>query len=1278
MNELKQRLLVIGLFLIGVTYAQQHTFQLNWKPNKHLSFSYGSGITIHGFQSANFHYNPIAKTVRYVEEITGVRAPVDEQRFEISNIQYVSISAKSLEGYDLKKIPDDIQLTIKNTQARSNNGVYISFSPIIKTNAGFKKVRLIELVFQEQQQLKMANLVPTVTNSVMAQGQWFRFKIKESGVYKLDKSFFNSLGINTNDVNPQKIRIFGNGGRSIPEINAQVNYFDVQETAVKFIGESDGSLDDSDYLLFYAQGAKGWNVTNKSHINPYIDDTYYYVNISSSNGKRIQPLVESTGVSTITIDRFHEYQYHELDKVNVVRLGRKWYGESFQIEDTHQFIFDFSRRINGTPMAIRLNAMSAASNQTSMSIVLNDQMVYQHYFGALGPQSLGQEFYHNTMVSTPGTTIKADIKFNNNGNPSAVAHLDYIALEALSSLRGNGRQFEFANKEVPGWVGIGNYQISNATNISEVWDISNIHQVRAKMNNGSAMFEFKGALGAKKKYLAIDPSDYYVPQIVENGRVSNQNLKGSIFNNELGVYESLDYIIITPKEFYAAASRLATINKQQRGLRCKVVVLDEIYAEFNTGNQDIGAIRNFIRYVYTNGGNAPLKYVCLFGDGSFDYKDKVAIRHNFVPLYHALPSLNLLTSFVSDDFYGLMDVNEGSLGGYDKLDIAVGRMLVDSQEKANAMVDKVAQYYEKESYGDWRNRFAIVSDDVDKFWEGELQLGLNELADNLVEQKPFLNAIKIHTDAYVQEASAGGELYPRASQELINKMQLGVLMVNYYGHGGEDGLATERIFQKSDAAQLSNKNKYFLMATFTCEFSRFDNPFRTTAGEMTYWNRQGGAIALVTTTREINRILAKQMNDRFVHHLFDLDNTGYVSIAEALRKSKNEETSGSKRVVSYIGDPALKLAIPKPNIQLTKVNDIPVSSGQELVLKALDRVKLAGQVTGVNGAVVSDYNGILATTIYDKKQSYTTRGNDGVTDGNGSLLTMDFQTLGDIIYRGQATINNGLFEFEFVVPKDIAIPIGEGKISFYARRGGVLEDKTGVNTTIKIGGINADAPADNEPPKITAFMNDEGFVSGGVTNASPFLLLRLSDLNGINTASGIGHDITAILDGDESNPFVLNDYYETEPDDFTRGMVRFQFKDLASGLHTIRVKAWDVYNNSSTTEIQFLVVDENSELKLDRVLNYPNPFVNHTEFWFSHNSSSELETMVQIFTVTGRLIKTIKGNTQAGASLSRDLIWNGRDDFGEKVGKGVYVYKLSVKSLVTNKRATTFEKLVIL
>jgi hypothetical protein len=209
-------------------------------------------------------------------------------------------------------------------------------------------------------------------------------------------------------------------------------------------------------------------------------------------------------------------------------------------------------------------------------------------------------------------------------------------------------------------------------------------------------------------------------------------------------------------------------------------------------------------------------------------------------------------------------------------------------------------------------------------------------------------------------------------------------------------------------------------------------------------------------------------------------------------------------------------------------------------------------------------------------------------------------------------------------------------------------------------------------------MNDESFVNGGITNESPFFLAFLEDEHGINTASGIGHDIVAILDGDESNPYVLNDYYETELDDFTKGKIRFPFRNLSLGLHTITFKAWDVYNNFISAEIQFVVVSGES-ITLSNVLNYPNPFVSYTQFWFSHNKPFEpLDVQVQIFTITGKVVKTINQNISTDGFLSREITWDGKDDFGDKIGKGVYVYKLTVKSSTTGEQSEKIEKLVIL
>nr|MBP8066344.1 type IX secretion system sortase PorU [Flavobacterium sp.] len=470
---------------------------------------------------------------------------------------------------------------------------------------------------------------------------------------------------------------------------------------------------------------------------------------------------------------------------------------------------------------------------------------------------------------------------------------------------------------------------------------------------------------------------------------------------------------------------------------------------------------------------------------------------------------------------------------------------------------------------------------------------------------------------------------------------------------------------------------------------RFDNPQRPTGGEYMYWNTKGGAVSLVATTREISQSTGKVLNDNLAAHLFSYGSNDYVSIAEALAQAKNQTSAGDIRVAFYIGDPALKLAIPKPKVRLTKINDVPVTQPTD-TLKALSYVKLSGEIVDEFDNLLSSYKGDLAVQIFDKPMSRTTLANDGTryiigyTGSNppqpiyGDLIFMNFTKLGETIFRGNASVNNGLFEFGFIVPKDIRIPVGNGRISFYAKNDAPLGDNTGYDTTIKIGDINTNAVADNLPPRIRLYMNDETFVSGGITNESPFLLAFLEDENGINTASGIGHDIVAILDGDETNPYILNDYYETEPNDYTRGKLRFPFRNLAKGLHTLTLKCWDVYNNFATAEIQFVVVGD-EEVTLSNVLNYPNPFVNYTEFWFSHNKPFEpLDVQVQILTITGKLVKTINQSVATEGFLSRSIKWDGRDDFGDRIGKGVYVYKLTVRSSITGKRAEKIEKLVIL
>ena len=630
----------------------------------------------------------------------------------------------------------------------------------------------------------------------------------------------------------------------------------------------------------------------------------------------------------------------------------------------------------------------------------------------------------------------------------------------------------------------------------------------------------------------------------------------------------------------------------------------------------------------------------------------------------------------------MMDENEGGMDNFNKLDIAVGRILAETPQRAQQMIDKIKSYYSEDAFGSWRNNFLLISDDVDKLSDKTLQQTTDNVAEDVKQSKPFLNITKIHADSYQQQTSSGGDRYPQVNEAIFDALEVGAIAVNYFGHGGEDGLALERIFDKINAQELNNPNKLNCFVTLTCEYTKFDNPLRVTAGEYLYWNENGGAISLITTTRQIFISVGVQFTTTLGQYLFNYNNTPNLSMGEALRLTKNDPNvtnNTQRRLVFFIGDPALKLPLAEPEIIVTKINDEDISTTNQ-ELQALSAAKIEGYVADSQGAILSGYSGILTATIFDKNNQRSTLGNDETRENN-ELIIMDFEAMGEVVFRGQVSVENGTFEINFIVPRDIIIPVGNGKISLYSKTENQLKDQRGHNFDIKIGGVNLDAPVDNTGPTIQLFMNDESFVSGGITNENPTLLAKLFDENGINTASGVGHDIVATIDGDETNPFILNDYYVADEDTYQSGALSYPFRNLSPGLHTLTLKAWDVYNNASTKEIQFVVFDQNQSLELKNVLNYPNPFINYTEFWFNHNSSGTLNVSIQIFTVSGKLIKTINTQTNTGngtSSLSRDITWDGTDDFGNKIGKGVYVYKLNVSSPLTGLKSDKIEKLVIL
>lgn len=1268
------------LFVLLSLFAkaqQSGSIAIDWIENRNYPFS-DFKVSIPQFQSDSYNFNLEKKEIIYAKKIP-LEALVDENSFQVTNVVFETISEIELGDLNKSTIKSVLNATIKNVIARDKISGLITFSPIIKDENGYKKVISLSYTYNfSSNNSKFSNQnAANITNSVLASGTWKRFYIQKSGVYKISKGFLSDLGFNMNAINPQKIQIYGNGGRMVPLSNSASYPNDLEENAIQVIGETDGSFDNDDYILFYAEGMDNWSQENNTNLNLYADKSYYYITIGSIDGKRIGTISQPSGAATLSLTTFDDYQFHEVDLTNIGRLGRTWFGENFSLNNEQTFDFNFPNIVTTIPAKISVHTGANSIVDTSFSVAVNGQNIGTLTLPdvALNSGNVAAEASlpsNTTITSTQNISVK--LSYNNNGVPTSKGYLDYINITAKSNLIGYGKQFRFTYANASSQTGIAEYQISNATGISQVWDITDIYNVTSVQNSNQSNFSFKSTLGQTKKYLAIDMSDLYSPAKESNTSVSNQDLKGTIFNNAQGNFQDIDYLIITPRSLNSQAEKLANFHRSYSGLNTKVVNLDLIYQEFGGGKQDIGAIRNFIKYVYQNASSssAKVRYVNLFGDASFDFKDRIPNNTNLVPIYHCVNSYTeTSSSFSSDDFFVMMDSNEGNLdSSYEEPDIAVGRMLVSSVQQAEEMVNKVIEYHDIKSYGSWRNNYVAISDDADKSGDDSLQVAQNNLTDLIYTNKLLINFKKILLDSYQQQTTAGGSRYPQAKEDLTNAFEKGALVFNYLGHGGEDGLTGERLWDKLDGYNFSNQYRYPLFITITCQFSRFDNPYRPTAGEYTYWNPKGGAISMVTTTREIS--YAFLFNTILSQRLLEFGSNPRVSIAEALRLTKGISNDISAiRVTSYLGDPALMLALPRPKVVLTKVNDVSISQPVD-DLKALSYVKLSGEVQDENGNLLTSYNGDVAVNVFDKNYAKSTFNNDGYSP------SITFGNLGETIFRGNASVTNGLFEIGFVVPKDIKIPLGNGRVSFYAKRNQILLDKSGYNLDIKVGGINTNAVADVTPPKVRLYMNDESFVNGGITNESPFFVAFLEDEHGINTASGIGHDIVAILDGDETKPYILNDYYETELNDYTKGKIRFPFRNLAKGLHTITFKAWDVYNNYISADIQFVVADSEN-VTLSNVLNYPNPFVNYTQFWFSHNKPYEpLEVQVQVMTITGKIVKTINQIINTEGFLSRDVSWDGKDDFGDKIGKGVYIYKLTVKSTISGNKAEKTEKLVIL
>ena len=1099
---------------------------------------------------------------------------------------------------------------------------------------------------------------------------WHQFNVEETGVHKISKDFLSKLDIPVQEIDPRTIRIYGRGGQMLPLILGD-DIETLYENALIVKGEEDGSFDDEDYILFMGFVNDNWNEESETYLNLYHDTAQYYITYGNSFGKRALVLEGTKTTDTDAISNAIYTAFIEEDKYNLGSLGRRWFGQRFSDGQEETFTIETPNVAQGTQIDVAARVSSNGSATSTFKLTVGSDVDVESISGT-SKTIVGSEpstsfnklegMLHLSKNAIESITAK--ILYSSNGDLAANGYLDFLIAQYQRVLDGAGGSFIFSLESQDTAQQL---MVASASNETCIWEIGvDVVHIPPK---GATSFGSDVIVEERSKYFLS--TDYKTPTYTRSTRVFNPY---SALKN-ISALPPINYLLITSEEFRKEAELLVSHRKNFAGLSAQVVTVEEIYQAFSTGQQDIAAIRNFVRYLYFSQGKK-LKYLCLFGDTSYDYKKITAANDLVVPTFHALNSFSLTNSFMSDDFFVMLDENEGMLTSIDRMDVAVGRMVFSNASQARILVNKVMDYENPKNRDSWNNSFTILSDDADKSRDKDdfsLQVSLNDLGDEIVNNKPILNITKIHSDAYKQIASAGGDRYPEVETALKNRLSQGTLVVNYFGHGGEDGLAQEFIVDKDMASTLFHPGKYPLFITVTCEFSRFDNHNRPTAGEMLYQNPTGGAIGMISTTRQIYINKGVDYNKILSKYLFSYGSEDYTSIAEALRLAKNEFTDANqKRVLFYIGDPALKLHIPKREINITHLNgmaidDIPIADRQ---FKALDKITLGGKILGPSGLLKQNFNGTVSLQIFDKEVQRSTLGND-------QFKTMQFTILGEQIFEGLATVVNGQFSTTFVIPKDINLDVGAAKISFIAFNNDKTESVGGFSNQFNIGEINTAAVRDTQRPLINVYLENRSFIDGGKVFNSPMLIVDFEDKNGINSSGGLGHDIIATLDDNQADPYVLNAFYSTVLDDYTKGSLTFPLNNLELGLHTLTIRAWDTYNNPSSKTISFTVIDSN-EIQIENVFNSPNPVTDQTTFFIKHNKPRELlEVKISIFTVDGNRIWTYTQEAFSSGYLIDSLMWDLKTYSGQKVNKGIYIYTIELISKLSRSNDLYSGKIIV-
>ena len=1098
--------------------------------------------------------------------------------------------------------------------------------------------------------------------SVLSSGDWLKISVDSHGIYRVGADFLKQGGIEY-VVNPSLIRLFGNGGSVLPKANKIEIIDDLAENAIAIFDGGDGKFDGQDYFLFYAPGPNRWQFDStessfKYQKNTYSRQAYYFINIGNIAGKRVAFSGELNSPKDSIVD-FVDHYRHELDQLNFLKSGKEWYGEEFDALSGNaekKIDIPLTSIVPGSIFVLNSELVGRSSIKNNLiSVSINGKPFYEHVTAPVN-SSLIDPVASVSRLSKSGiiNASKMEVTFSfSPGSVNAKAWLNYIEVYSKRALDMKGISYLQFNRIASNNNGKTiSFSIANSPPLIRVWDITSLYNpfsLRALTVNG--VTRFNAIDSGVRNYIAFEPDLSKVPKLI--GVVKNQNLHAQ---------QSTDMIIVADKALLSQAERLASFHRAHDQMKVVVTDVGMVFNEFSSGSFDPTAIRNYIKMFYDRAGNniaSRPKYLLLLGPASYVYKEGPGSEKNNVPSFQSESSLDPLTSYVTDDYFGFLDDGDDieNTNRIPALDIGIGRIPARTLAQAKNVIDKIISYHAPTNFGSWRNETALIADDED------FNIHLNDAefhATEITEKAPELNLNKLYFDAFQQESGIAGNRYPKVVEQINQHIEKGVLILNYSGHGGSTRLAQEDILNKPMIAKWNNKNKLPLFITATCDFAPFDDYSQFSLGEELLLGNLNGAIGLLTTTRLVFASSNRIINNNYLKYSLKRDSTGrHPSLGLALKEAKNFTVSNSGDYINarkfiLLGDPAMKLAIPDYKIRSTSINGKPFLPTSD-TLKSLNKYTITGEVLKPEGSLANDFNGYVYPVVYDKPLLIKTRGNDVQS------LKVDFQSRQNILYKGKVKAQNGRFTFEFIIPKDIDPDYGSSKISYYAENG--MYDAAGADLSIQTGGAGLTEKNDGVGPRLECYLNDSTFKNGGTVGPHPILKLKMYDSSGINFSElAIGHEITATLDQDFRKTYFLNNYFQPASSGSLKGIISYPFKSIPSGSHQLDVRVWDVFNNSGTCKLDFKVVPQTKTNILSFGC-YPNPIISQATFTFAVDGltgSSDIE--IQVFTSLGQSVAAIKTSMILQAGHVNEIKWDGVGKDGLLLQRGLYYCKLIIKN----------------